>query len=759
MSTIEDSLRLEWRCVLIALPLLLIGGVSAQAQSSDQEAILRGFVTDQSNGVPLPRANVVLLQSGEIVQATTTNSEGFYQFSGISADTYTFQISYLGYETHRDTLRLQPGSHTVSVSLVPTEEELEGVTVEERREVVDAEAGRARIRPVDLETLPTPGPGSDLATYLRSLPGVTTTGDRGGRFFVRGGTPSQNLILVDGTPVTKPFHIIGFYSAFPGDLVSTADFYAGGFGARYLGRISSVLDISLRPGNTKEYQGRLEMGPFTSSIQAEGPLDYGSTSLLVNYRQSVIEWTGSELFNESTPYRFYDLTARAHTQAEESQCSFTGLRTYDRGKIDPNRASSYRWTNTSVGGNCLTFGGESSQQVNISFGTSHFSNAIVSPDGDERTARTWDSHVTLNLETLYSWGRLYGGFWVQSNQFNYSFQGTFLGLQTEEVFDLTSGGHIGAEWSTGSVTVSPSVGGQVPIYWGTPTIEPRLRMSWQPGGSDRTKVTAAGGFYRQLIEGITDDRDAGSTFLAWLPTPKGKALQSTHAILGLDHQLTRNLRLSLEGFHKTFRDIPVSTWSPLAAFNTTVALADGTAYGGNVSAQYRTGIVDLRVNYGLGTVEYRASRDALQAWIDKEQIRYNPPHDQRHQVGVTASVNLDLFNASIRWQYGSGQPFTQNYGTDNFLEIRGLRDLPQESRGANRFLYNEQYNARLPAYHRLDASVERSFDLSSSLTLTLEGGAINAYNRRNLFYLDLFSRERIDQLPLLPYAGLTLDIG
>ena len=749
------------RLAVLVLGALLLGGLLSplHAQDRPRNAVLRGFVTDRTDGAPLPQANVILRDSLGIVKATAADGDGFYQLAGVPPGRYAFSVSFLGFAPYRDTLRLRPGTRTLSVSLQPSRQQLDEVTVEARRDAVeDAEAGLERIRTADIETLPTPGPGSDLAMYLRSLPSVTSVGDRGGRLFVRGGTPSQNLILVDGTPVKKPFHIIGFYSAFPADLISNANFYAGGFGARYLGRISSVLDVNLRPGNLKEYQGQVQVGPFVSSAQVEGPVDQGSKSLLVNLRHSVIEWTGPELLNQSTPYRFYDVMTRLHTQGDKSQCAFTGLRTYDRGRIDPSRPSSFKWSNTSVGGKCLSFGTGSSQRVYVTFGTSHFSNSVMTPDEDTRSAGTWDTHATLRVEQPYSWGRLRGGFWGRSMQFDYNFQGTFLGEQAEETFDISAGAFVGAEWDMGTVTVSPSVGTQFPIFWGTNTIEPRVRLAWQPTWAERTKITAAGGLYRQLVDGVTDERDAGSPFLAWLQTPQNKALQSTHAILGLDHQLTPALRLSVEGYHKTFRDLPVSEWSTLAIFNTSLALADGTAFGGNVSARFRTGRLDLRANYGVGWVEYRAGRNDLNAWVDESEVEYNPPHDQRHKVGVTASIDFNLFSFSARWQYNTGRPFTQGYGTDNFLEIRGLRGRPRSERGNNRLLYERQYNARLPNYHRLDVSVERDFDLSPSLTLTAEGGAINAYDRRNLFYLDLLTRERVDQLPIIPYIGFTLDI-
>jgi hypothetical protein len=758
MRVIPRTAPLE-RLAALVVGFLLLGGGGSVSLAQEGTAALRGFVTDRTDGAPLPRANVVLRKSGSTVKAAAADGDGFYQISGVAPGTYQLSVSYIGFQTYRDTLRLRPGTRTLSAALRPARRELGEVTVEAEEEVEDAKAGLRRIRAADIETLPSPGPGSDLAMYLRSLPSVTSIGDRGGRLFVRGGTPSQNLILIDGTPVKKPFHIIGFYSAFPADLISNANFYAGGFGARYLGRLSSVLDINLRPGNFKGYEGRVQAGPFVTSVRAEGPVDQGEKSFLVHYRQSLIEWTGPEVLSQTTPYRFYDLMTRFHTQGEKSQCSFTGLRTYDRGRIDPSRPSSFRWTNTSVGGKCLAFGSGSSQQVYVTFGTSHFSNSVETPDQDTRSSGTWDTHATLRIEEPYSWGRLRGGFWARSTQFSYDFTGTFKREQPQEGFDIAARGFLGAEFDIGStITASPSIGTQFPVFWGTNTVEPRLRLAWQPGGTERTKVTAAGGLYRQLLDGVTDERDAGSTFLAWLRTPQGEALQSTHAIVGVDHQLTRNVRVSVEGYHKSLRDLPVSTWSTLAIFNTGLAAVDGTAYGGSVSARYRIENVDLRANYGFGQVEYRGSREELEAWTEESTVEYSPPHDQRHKVGLIASVDLDLFSVNARWQYSSGRPFTQGYGTDNFLEIRGLRGRPRSERGNNRLLYNQQYNARLPAYHRLDVSVKRAFDLSPDLVLEVEGGAINTYDRRNLFYLDLLTRERVDQLPIIPYVGFSLDI-
>jgi hypothetical protein len=119
--------------------------------------------------------------------------------------------------------------------------------------------------------VPVPAASRDLAAYLQTLPGVVTTGDRGGQMFIRGGTHTENLTLMDGLLIHQPFHILGFFSAFPEELISSVDFYAGGFGARYSGRTSSVLDVRMRDGNRNEYAGTGSVSPFVAEPVLEGP--------------------------------------------------------------------------------------------------------------------------------------------------------------------------------------------------------------------------------------------------------------------------------------------------------------------------------------------------------------------------------------------------------------------------------------------------------------------------------------------------------
>lgn len=738
--------------------LLSIGASPTYAQEANQDAVIQGFVRDASDGHALQGANIVLLDTSGVIQAAAAaDADGFYQVAQIEPGHYRLQISFVGYQAYQDTLRLDPGvRRTISVSLPPSPRQLEGVIVEGDRPVEEAEAGLRQIQSADIETIPTPGPGSDLSSYLRGLPSVTTTGDRGGRLYVRGGTPSQNLVLVDGIPIYKPFHIIGFYSAFPGDMVSSTDFYAGGFGAEYMGRISSVLDVGLRPGNTTGYEGSFGGGPFLASAQFEGPLQQGFSSILVNARHSLIEQSGPTVLGQDAPYEFYDLTAKIHTQAESSQCSFVGLRTYDRGRIDPDRASSFRWNNTALGGQCLIFGGSSAQVLDVRFGTTRFGNAVVSSDGTERSASTWRIYTNFDLTQPALWGNtVRWSIKARADKYEFGLDEPFLGVRAENQFLLTTSTHLGAEltWND-RVTVNPSIGAQFPISLGGTSIEPRLHLSYRPGGSSRMKLTAAGGLYRQFIVGITDERDAGSTFQALVPTPfQDRPLQSVHALLGWNQQLWRDLYVSVEGWYKKLKDLPVPQWSTLVQFNTDLTPADGTAYGADLSLQYDRGPMRLGLSYGYSKVTYEAA-----VWRGGSPIEFPPPHDLRHKLGLTASLETDWLTASARWQYSSGLPFTSVYGYDTMLQVRGLRDTPSEDVGTPRAFFEQAYGARLPPYHRLDFSLTRSIDISPSVSLSAEAGAINAYDRANVFYVDIFTLDRVDQLPLIPYLSLKINL-
>lgn len=753
------------KCPLRIVPAVLFFTLLLWAPSAGaQDVSLRGFVRDAASGQALTGANVALQGLPGPARGAATDADGFYLIGGVAPGRYALRVSYVGYLPYTDTLALS-GERTpvqVNAELEPAAQELEKVTVAAESGAAKLEAGRQRIRPADLKRIPTPGPGGDLTMYLQTLPGVVSAGDRGGQLFVRGGTPSQNLVLLDGTLVYQPFHIVGFFSAFPQDLISEVDFYAGGFPAEYAGRISSVLDVSTRAGNYRRFEGSASLGPFLTGVSVEGPVREG-LSFLASVRTSVIERTAPTVVGEDLPLKFGDQFIKVQSSSDTGGCSVAGLHTYDRGKIDLESDDVFRWQNYVVAGRCLAFSPGSPLIAELKAGVSYYENEAGSIDeslggvDDLRTASTWrlntDGDLSYQMGDLnWSWG-----FRVRAGRVSYQLQELFQGAGTaEEDLTIRGGMHGGVTWTPGDrLTLAPSLAFTKPE--GLPvSLEPRLRALWRPWGTGAHQLSAAAGLYRQTLVGLTDERDAGSAFTAWQFAPDERQPEALHGLLGWRSAVGGGLDLSAEGYYKRLTDLLVPTWDTNARFTTALGPATGTSYGFDARVELNRAPFYGYLGYGYSWTEYALEQEVFSEIFGDAVQTYHPQHDRRHQLNAVGSVDLGAWQASVRWEYGSGLPYTAPLGFDAAFDLRTLPDVRTEL-GDLRFLFEQPFNERLPAYHRLDVSAERTFDFAAA-DVTLEAGAINLYNRANLFYFDLFTLSRVDQLPLVPYLSLQISI-
>ncbi|MEM6784038.1 MAG: TonB-dependent receptor [Bacteroidota bacterium] len=751
--------------LVVLFALGLAAPVSAQPTRTPITTTVRGFVTDAESGQALPGATVGLfsLAAPDATPAqTVTDNDGIFLLGGRFSGRYTLQVSYVGYETAIDTLLL--GSRdvvTLAVQLAPGQT-LGEVQVEAEGGAAQVEAGRQSIRPQDLARIPTPDLSGDLASYLQALPSVVAVGDRGGGLYVRGGTPPQNLVLMDGAVVFQPFHIVGFFSAFPEDLVANTEFYAGGFGARYTGRLSSVLDVTMRDGNLNRVAAAGSVSPFLASVQAEGPLVPGRVSVIGSARASLIEQVGPAL-GQDLPLRFGDVFAKVtRADPQSGRCSLSGLYTFDEGAIDPQatdvRRDVFRWSNAAMSGRCVLLPRSVPFEFETQLGLSNVRNSVGDPDRPQRSSSATVVNAEAHLARVQPRLRLGGGLFTRLDFLNYELGGQFVGFRANEELLLASGGYIEAIWDPGyGLELHPGL--SVTTYYGDYafSLEPRFRFAWQPWGTDGpTQLNGAIGLYRQTVNGVSDERDAGSVFLAWLPNPVGDGqAEALHAMVGVQQKIGP-FTLAVEGYAKRLDDLAVPIWSAIARFTTELTPADGSVYGLDARLEWQRGPFYTFVGYGLSQTEYTIFQAPLTGGPEGFQT-YNPPHDRRHQLNALASFELSDFEASVRWQYGSGLPFTRPFGFDSFVPFFPLPDVT-ETFGIPRVLYREPFNGRLPAYHRLDVSVSRTFEVGPG-DLSVQVGAINVYDRANLFYFDIFTVRRVDQLPLLPFLGLKYELG
>lgn len=752
MQYMRTSPRTGW--LLLASLFFALWPALASAQTS---STLRVLVTAADDGGLLQGANVVLRAvEGDAMHAGATNVDGYLELTGITPGRYQLSVSFIGFETHRDTLTLQDEERrTYRVALAVQEQTLDEVRVEAERGAARREAGLQTVRGAELSRIPTPGPSGDLASYLQTLPGVVSAGDRGGQLYIRGGTPSQNLVLVDGLPIVKPFHISSLYSSFPQEIVRSVDFYAGGFSAEYMGATSSVIDVSLRRGNMERFVGSASVSPFIASTRVEGPIERGRQSFLVVGRHSIIEETADPLFGREVPLRFYDLTARYAIQGDGATCSITSMLTYDRGRINTEENTSLSWSNTTVGGRCLLFGEGIDHAFDLSGGFTRFQNDAGTAGSPERSAGLRRIYLSLEREQDVAGETLDFGVRWTTTQYTANLDEKFTTLDLVQQNGAALQAFASMEWTLGDyLTVTPSIGTHVTgRRLELPTYEPRLRLSFRPDGTDQQEISLAMGKYNQVDQGITDERDAGTVFTVWTPSSSADPLpQALHGIVGYRQRLGAAFEASVEGYVKDLQNIPVPQWTSVARFNTQTTIADGFVHGVDGRIELDLASFYFFAGYGWSVVTYEAARDDLGAWIEGDLFSYSPPHDRRHQVNAVASYELAGFTVNASWEFGTGRPYTKVYGFNLALDLP--EQFPTSSSGTAQTFYDRPYGARMPPYHRLDVSVERSFDLSSSLSMETKAGAINAYDRDNIFYYDVNSIRRVNQTPLLPYLSL-----
>ncbi len=735
--------------------LLSIAPPLAHAQ---QSAAVRGFVTAQDDGQPLQGVHVIIRQ-GDTVLGSVTDPDGIYLIGRIPAGRYVLQASFIGFETFSDTLDLAAeDSRHLDIALTTQQAALDEVVVEAERETGAARvtAGQQRVLPQDIELIPSPSVSGDLVNYLAAQPGVVSMGDRGGQVFIRGGEPSQNLTMLDGMHILQPFHLLGFYSAFPSDIINNADIYAGGFGAEFSGRLSSVIDVQTRNGNKRRLEAGLALTPFVNSARLEGPL-VGGISFLGSARISTLEEVASLYVADDLPYRFGDLFGKIHIPVSRNhQTSVSSVHTFDRGTLaEPNLFTSnneIRWKNTAVGVRHLVLPRALPILGEALFSWSRLETEYGPREEPSRTTDVDSYNLEVNFSNFGQRVETRWGFFARNIELTADLGGTYQNIVENFVRSTNAGGWAEPEFNFGNgLRVRIGAVGQ---FFGNSGffVEPRIRGVLERG---KHQWSVAGGVYRQNILGLSDRRDASSIFTAWAEAPTGEVPTALHGIAGYRITPSASLELSVEAFYKDLQDLFIAEWTSFPRFTTRLQPADGEVMGIDLRMEFRRRNFYAFLNYGYSSTRYDAMQETLPVWFNVDQLSFRPPHDRRHQLNLILSGSMAGFDLSARWNIGSGLPYTEVRGFDGFILMDGVVDV-EGVEGFPRVIYDHPYEGVLPTYHRLDVTVERQMSLGPA-DLTVQAGAVNAYNRANLFALDIFTLQRTDQLPFVPTVGIEIE--
>lgn len=731
-----------------------------QSEAVAQNGIVRGIVSDRQTGDALVTATVSIqpLPEGNL-RGEVTDNNGHFQISRIEQGRYEFLVRYLGYETFRDTIEVTRAEQVLlrNVQLRPSSEELGEVEVLDRAKANNA--GQIKIQPETIGRVPTPGGSADFVSYIQNQPGVLATGDRGGQLFVRGGTPAGNLVLMDGSLIYQPFHIVGFFSVFPEEVVSSADFYAGGFGAEYSERSSSVMDIRLKNGNLYEPGWAASISPFISDLFFESPIKEGKSSVLVSMRGSLIEATSAQYLQEQQPLRFNSQLVKYNSTSNEGLgCSALMMRTYDRGKLDFQSDQYFKWSNFVTGGRCSVASEESSLSfMEMNFGLSHFNNEAGGEEADTRKSSIFKSNLDIQFAHYLGHIRLDYGLFTNFRTVNYDVVNRFVSLDESETSFLTTGAFVEFEVPVGRyLQLKPGVVGTSYLNRLSSKVEPRFRVSLDFSEEFGTALHGAAGIYYQPVIGLSDLRDAGTAFTAWMLSPdEDRVLKTFHYLLGIRQSITRYFDISVEGFHKKIENTPVSVWNPIAEFTTDLAYADGNVNGVDARLDLTLPNFYAAIGYGYSITEYESTQDHFMRWYGEPSQTYNPSHDRRHQVNAQLGFDFKAYSLNLNWIYGSGMPYTRPMGFDSFFNLEEGIPTITEDYGDPRILLEKPLQGRMPDFHRLDVSVERLIKLQRT-NMKLQLGAINTYDQKNLFYYDVFYQRGINQLPVVPYLSLKI---
>ena len=265
--------------------LLFLFSVTVFAQSS--RFTISGYVREAATGEAMIGATVVLK---EIHKGANTNQYGFYSIT-VDKGSYTLSVTYLGFEEFTQILDLS-SDQRINISMKVKAIQAEAVVITGEREdknVKSTEMGTVKLSMDEIKALPAFLGEVDIMKTIQLLPGVKSAGDGNAGFYVRGGGPDQNLILLDEAVVYNASHLLGFFSVFNGDAVKDVNLIKGGMPAQYGGRLSSVLDISMKDGNDKQYHVEGGIGLISSRLTVQGPIKKDTCSFILSARRTYID--------------------------------------------------------------------------------------------------------------------------------------------------------------------------------------------------------------------------------------------------------------------------------------------------------------------------------------------------------------------------------------------------------------------------------------------------------------------------------------
>jgi len=615
--------------------------------------------------------------------------------------------------------------------------------------------------PVEIARAPTLAE-PDLVRVVQLLPGTVAKHDYTVGFNVRGGEADQNLVQLDGVPVFNPSHLGGLFSTFDNSAVGRVDFLAGGFPAQYGGRLSSVLDVQLNPGNETEHQVHGAVSALSSKLLVEGPI-VPSVSYMVGARRTYVDKLLAPFDPNLLPYYFADalgkVTAVLPTNGTLSLTAYWGRDVLDLSWVDDEEGREgidleINWGNRLAG---LVYRQPiGSMELVQHFSVSKFSTGIgLEPDIQrlDNSAQVMTARTTLALSP----GRKHDiniGAEYESYAMDYDMSSTALETNsyTLRYRPRVFSAFLDDQWRPfEQLLIRPGVR-FINVSGGADVNAVEPRFGFKAFLTKNLALTGSAGRFHQAVHSIRDQSVPITMFDFWIGaddlTPVAR---SDHLVLGFEQWLSRTISMTVEGFTKTYDSLLVQNdWDDPKVRGDEFDLAWGDAKGVDVLIRKYEGRITGWIAYGYVKADRHTAEHS-----------FPPPHDRRHTLDIVIQTDGPFgSNMGIRWGFGSALPYTGISG--QWLHREYNAELHAFDWYEDEVVSSVINGERFPHYSRLDIGFRWEVEKWGAIWRPYFQ-LVNAYNRANVWVYSFDydhappTRTGFSQLPILPTIGVEFE--
>ncbi len=754
------------RIFVLGLLILLLGQLWAQKYT------ISGFVTDAMSGEKLISARVF---DPDRKVGAITNNYGFYSIT-TEGGMVAVNCSYVGFKPFNTAFELT-GDTTINIDLSSDGVEMETVEINDKKDIAENTQMSTIDVPIEIiKKIPALMGEVDVIKALQLLPGVQSGNEGSSGFYVRGGGPDQNLILLDGVPIYSISHLFGFFSVFPADAISNVSLIKGGFPARYGGRLSSVIDISLKDGNMKKWHGEGSVGIIASKLTVEGPIWKDKTSVMISARRTYLDILAQPLIlaaskgHTNAGYYFYDAVGKInHKFNDQNRLYFSFYGGNDQAYLRDKQNYEYQGdsyeskTSFKLGwGNKIAalrwnhlFSDKLFANFAATYSTFRFKVGIDQSDAQTANGQTTTNRFALGYDSgIRDWNARFDFDWYAKPSHFVRFGGYGINHKyTPGVSNfIIEGPGYSLDTILGSKSITANEMGlyieddfklgsrqklNLGLHGSAFLVEGKLYKSLQPRVSYRLMIDenwAAKASFTTMYQYVhlLTNTNVGLPTDLWVPSTKSIKPQSAiQGAAGIARSFKdQGLEFSIEGYYKYMTGLV--EYKEGASFiperndwQEKIVQGNGWAYGAEFFLQKKFGKTTGWVGYTLSWNKRQFTQ------LNNGEI-YPYKYDRRNDASFVLTHEFSKkVDVGLVWVFGTGNALTlpissyqgtilsQNnpYGYSNTVDQVGTRN-----------------GYRMHPYHRLDLSVNLNKE-HKRWTRTWSFSVYNAYSRSNPYFL------------------------